>query len=128
MIWMASLLACLTVGDSVEEDAFAQTFAPVFCAKERECRRGLYQSLYYGRRDCITTWEGDLSDQVDSLADRDCGYDASAAAAAFESLRDMTCDDYYEGEELAELVADVWSGCAATTGYTTTYYYYGYAD
>jgi len=128
MLWMTTLLGCLSVGDSVPQNEFAESLAPAFCSKEKECSRGLYQSQYYDRADCIATWEVDLALQLDILDERGCGYDDAAAAALFDGLLEMSCEAYYEGEELAELSADVFTGCEGTTGGTTTYYYYGYED
>ena len=128
MIWIPLLLGCLTVGDAVPRDEFAETFAPLFCARDKECARGVYETLYYSRSDCIASWEADLRVQLEVLDDRDCGYDEEEAAAAFDAIKEMSCEDYYEGDELASLSGDIFPGCSDST--TTSYYsyYYTYYD
>ncbi len=129
MSWLfVALTACLSVGDEVPEDEFAEAFAPLFCAREAECAKGLYQSLYFDRADCVAHWEQALADQLDTFDDFGCSYDAGEAADAFDTIKDMSCEDYYEGEDLADLSADIWADCSSY-GYTTSYYgYYTYYD
>jgi hypothetical protein len=119
VLWM---FGCASVGDTVAEDDFAATFAPLFCDREKECARGLYDSLYFDRADCIAHWELSLADQVARYGDADCDYDAKEAASAYEALAELSCDEYYEGEEVAALGQDIWPDCSDTT----TSYYYGY--
>lgn len=92
------LVGCLF---ELDEDAFKDQYASIWCARVHECNLGFYESEYDADYDeCVD----DVDDLLDDLDGGD--YDEDAAADCLEQMRSISCGELYE--DGADDCNDVW--------------------
>lgn len=106
------LLACFGAPRFGEAD-IADTLADAYCERLKECARGEYEAIYFGRADC----ERQNAVVYDALVASfdDCDYDEAEAEEAWIRLGELSCGDFHDGAYVADY-AEIWTGCPAGGG------------
>ncbi len=96
---LASLLAtgCFGVGE-VSEDNWTEKYADVYCKQTQTCARGLYESEYSDREDCLDEVQDLLDEQAEVFEELNCDFDEAEAQECLESFHSADCESVYEGD------------------------------
>ena len=108
--WLVLGLVACGAPEEIPKEDFPSAGADVICDRMAECARGQYDAAFFGSADCRAEFERDLGDLVDLNDAFDCDYDPREAAAAWIETREMSCEDFYEGEYLTA-AEDIWGDC-----------------
>ncbi len=95
---------------SLPEEAFARRFATLDCARHWQCDRGSFDQYYFGHFDCVREKERTYEELAAFEDEYGCTYNPEAAARAYGSLHDMTCQDWVEGGVLVGITG-IWAEC-----------------
>ncbi len=109
---MTRLLPALAVlaGCEIREERFPREFAELNCARHWQCERGSYDVRFSGFQDCIREYEATFIELATFEEEYGCSYDPVAAAAAYDELSGMTCEQWYTGDLLLGFTA-IWKEC-----------------
>ena len=88
---------CFGVGE-VDEDNWTEKYANVYCKQTETCARGLYESEFSDREDCIDEVQDQLEEQEEVYDELNCDFDEAEAQECLESFNSADCESVYEGD------------------------------
>ena len=106
----ARWLLLLSTACQVSEARFPRKFAELNCARHWQCDRASYDLLFQGFPDCMREYERTFTELAAFEEEYGCTYDPTAAAAAYDELSGMTCEEWSTGSLLLGFT-EIWSEC-----------------